>query len=210
MVVNKEYGQLGQDAWILEKTNYKKNGFFVEIGAYDGKNLSNTYVLEKEYNWSGICAECNPETIPQLINNRSCAIETRALMHRNNLNVPFYSHPDPTLSMVFLHESYEQGSTKEIVHAQHIVKTVTINKMLEEHDAPTDIDYISIDTEGTELFITTVFDFAKYNVKYWTIEINNEEPYYTDALNYIRRFFYYHGYESEMRQWDLFVWKQYD
>ena len=202
----KSYSQLGQDDWILEKTNYKKNGFFVEIGAHDGKCLSNTYVLENEYGWSGICAECNPETIPDLINNRNCSIEIRALMHRNNLNVPFYSHEDPTLSMVFMDGYMKNPNTKEILYPQHIVKTVTINTMLEEHNAPTDIDYISIDTEGTELFIATIFDFVKYNVKYWTIEVNDNQI----VADYLKTFFYCHGYETEQREWELFIWKQYD
>ena len=162
--MNKEYSQLGQDTWILEKTNSKKNGFFVEIGAHDGKHLSNTYILEKEHNWSGICAECNPETIPQLMNNRNCSIETRALIHRNNLNVPFYSNKSPTLSQVFLYAEVRSTDTDEIINPQHVVKTVDINTMLRDHNAPIDIDYISIDTEGTELFIAPVFDFVKYNV----------------------------------------------
>ena len=41
--------QLGQDEWILEQTQNKKGGYFVEIGANDGKYISNTYLLEKEY-----------------------------------------------------------------------------------------------------------------------------------------------------------------
>ena len=131
-------------------------------------------------------------------------------MHRNNLNVPFYSPKDPTLAQVIMTDGHYDEKTGEKIRPQHIVKTVDINTMLEEHNAPTEIDYISVDTEGTELFIVTVFDFAKYNVKYWTIEINEEEPYQTEAIKYLRRFFYYHGYESEMRKWDLFVWKQYD
>ncbi len=205
-IMNKAMSQLGQDEWVIEQTNNKRDGYFVEIGAYDGKTLSNTYLLEKEYGWSGICAECNPETIPQLINNRSCVIETRALMHKNNLNVPFYSAEDPLLSMVFMYSSMENVATKEVLYPQHIVKTVTINEMLKAHNAPTDIDYISVDAEGMELFIVTVFDFQKYNVKYWTVEVQDN----TENAAYLRQFFYYHGYESEVRDWDLFVWREDD
>jgi len=62
----KYYSQLGQDKWVLEKLDYKENGFFIEIGAYDGITLSNTYSLEKDFGWDGICVECNPEIIPLL------------------------------------------------------------------------------------------------------------------------------------------------
>ena len=51
------YGQLKQDLECLEYFKNKKDGFFVDIGAGNGKDLSNTYLLEKNYNWKGICVE---------------------------------------------------------------------------------------------------------------------------------------------------------
>ncbi len=44
------YSQLGQDLEVLKFYNEKKDGFFIEIGASDGIELSNTYLLEKMYN----------------------------------------------------------------------------------------------------------------------------------------------------------------
>ena len=45
------YSQIGQDLEVLKFYNFKENGFFIEIGASDGISLSNTYLLEKNFNW---------------------------------------------------------------------------------------------------------------------------------------------------------------
>ena len=60
--------QLGQDRFVLEQTKYKQNGVFVDIGCERPKTISNTYVLESLYNWTGIgidllnCIDDNGET----------------------------------------------------------------------------------------------------------------------------------------------------
>ena len=48
------YGQLKQDLECLEYFKNKKDGFFVDIGAGNGKDLSNTYLLEKNFGWKGM------------------------------------------------------------------------------------------------------------------------------------------------------------
>ena len=60
--------QIGQDSFVLEQTNFKRDGIFVDIGCERPKTISNTYVLETCYNWSGIaidlldCKDSNNET----------------------------------------------------------------------------------------------------------------------------------------------------
>ena len=55
-------GQKGQDEWVIvDVFDYKTNGFFVDLAAQHAKIDSNTYVLEKDLNWSGICIEPNPK-----------------------------------------------------------------------------------------------------------------------------------------------------
>ncbi|MEL6721375.1 MAG: hypothetical protein AAFP82_21930 [Bacteroidota bacterium] len=49
--------QLKQDLFVLSQLNFKKEGYFVEFGATDGVQLSNTYLLEKSFAWKGILAE---------------------------------------------------------------------------------------------------------------------------------------------------------
>jgi hypothetical protein len=53
-------GQAGQDCFIMKVLKNKKNGYFLEIGSNDPKNINNTYILEKDYNWRGIMVEYDP------------------------------------------------------------------------------------------------------------------------------------------------------
>lgn len=46
--------QAGQDLFVLCALTGKANGTFLEIGASDGKSLSNTYLLEKSFSWRGV------------------------------------------------------------------------------------------------------------------------------------------------------------
>ena len=50
-------GQVGQDKFVLSVLNYKKNGYFIEIGSNDPIKINNTYLLEKDYKWKGIMVE---------------------------------------------------------------------------------------------------------------------------------------------------------
>ena len=55
--IKRNYSQAFQDIFVLSATNGKKNGTYLEIGGFDGKKLSNTYLLEKEFSWRGIAIE---------------------------------------------------------------------------------------------------------------------------------------------------------
>ena len=66
----RSYSQLGQDLTVLKFYNDKRDGYFIELGASDGITLSNTYLLEKEFGWKGICAEPVPVKYEALCKNR--------------------------------------------------------------------------------------------------------------------------------------------
>jgi methyltransferase FkbM-like protein len=53
---------------------------------------------------------------------------------------------------------------------------VSLNDLLRTHNAPREIDFMSVDTEGSEGDILKAFDFGKYDVKVMTVEHNFVEP----------------------------------
>ena len=84
--------QFGQDINVIENIyKHKENGYFVEVGAYDGLYMSNTYLLEYKYKWKGICVECNPIHFNNLIQNRpNC----------NNCKYAVYSEDDQIMNFI--------------------------------------------------------------------------------------------------------------
>ncbi|NKB76871.1 MAG: hypothetical protein GKR96_07430 [Gammaproteobacteria bacterium] len=52
------------------------------------------------------------------------------------------------------------------------VKTISLRDMLKKHNAPKTIDYLSIDTEGSEYEILKAFDFEEYDIRVITCEHN--------------------------------------
>ena len=88
-LIYKSKSQLAQDIFVASMTNEKESNFFVEIGATDGVNISNTHLLEKELNWKGILVE--PASIWQkdLKSNRNCIIDKRCIYIKTGEKLPF-------------------------------------------------------------------------------------------------------------------------
>ena len=81
--------QLGQDIFALQQLKFKRNGFFVEFGATNGIDYSNTLVMEKIFGWNGIL--CEPAKIWQrnLRLNRNSFIDTNAVWKNSNSQIVF-------------------------------------------------------------------------------------------------------------------------
>jgi len=170
--------QLKQDLFVLFITNKKQKGYFVEFGACDGIELSNTLTLEKEFNWSGILSEPCIFWIDALKQNRNCVIDERAVWNEDNKSLLFnqVEHIQTLSNIDCLNPSdWANPIRNEDRNIKYEVKSVTLETMLKEHNAPNKIDYMSIDTEGSEYEIIDSFDFSKYDIKIISIEHNGTE-----------------------------------
>lgn len=65
------YSQVGQDDFVIETLNYKNGGVYVEIGAWHSTDISNTYMLEKDYGWTGVSFEIDPNRSAEFNLNRT-------------------------------------------------------------------------------------------------------------------------------------------
>lgn len=191
--------QLGQDIWVLERTNFKRGGFFVEFGATDGVALSNTLLLETDFAWTGLLAEPNPQFLAALRKNRNATISDACIGPVTGEKVRFI------LADVFggmaKHSDGDNHAARRKAYSDAgdviDVETISLDDFLTRHDAPHGIDYISVDTEGSEYEILSTFPFEKWDVRCWTIE-HNFSPI-RDRIYMLMRA---HGYERVEAKWD--------
>jgi FkbM family methyltransferase len=161
-----------QDLFVLFLTKSKRGGYFIEFGATDGVTLSNTYLLENKYGWSGIVAEPAKCWQDDLKRNRKCSIDNRCVWSSTGSQLEFTETSNPLLSTASILSNCDMHSLSRIDGKKYIVETVSLNDLLEFHGAPHDIDYLSIDTEGSELLILSKFNFSLYNINIITVEHN--------------------------------------
>ena len=164
--------QLHQDIFVLFATKFKKNGFFVEFGATNGVDLSNTYLLEKSYGWKGILAEPAKVWHDDLSKNRDVNIDFSCVWKVSNDIVHFNMADTAEYSTINEFSGSDHHNKKRENGITYDVETISLNDLLKKHDAPKQIDYLSIDTEGSEFEILNNFDFSEYDISVITCEHN--------------------------------------
>jgi FkbM family methyltransferase len=191
--------QLAQDLLALSFSNFSESGYFVEIGACDGVAYSNTHLLEKNFHWRGLLAEPGKVWHKNLINNRSCSIDTRAVASISKKMVMFTETTDPTLSTYEHLTDLDHMSKYRFSEKSYEVATVSLNDLLSTHNAPSNINFLSIDTEGSELDILSTFDFKKYSVDFISVEHN-----FTINQIHIVNLLKSNGYVQVLKKYSIF------
>ena len=173
----KSYSQYNQDLEVINYYKMKKNGYYVDIGAFDGVNLSNTYLLEKQYDWKGICIEPLRHRYEELVKNRPNSVcINKACYSLTNLMISFSiaNNFDMLSGISDCIDSFhvvEVNANKTVIR----VKTIKLNDVLQQNNAPSFIEYLSLDTEGSEYEILKAFNFSKYTFGIIHVEHNYVE-----------------------------------
>lgn len=177
--MEKTYSQDGQDLFIKNVFRNKKNGYFLEIGGGDGLWISNTLLLEEDFNWTGVLVEPT-HAYKKLVKNRpNCICVNKCV-----------SDKFETLTLVEIHDKGQsqinsKKAAENLLLTQVTNKTVSdiktfnskwgeakkayeidavpLESILDEANAPKHIDYFSLDVEGHEETVLLNFPFEKYS-----------------------------------------------
>lgn len=164
-------GQLLQDLWVLTETKEKRDGYFVEFGATNGTTMSNTLLLERRYDWTGIVAEPNPTYHERLHQTRKCNISTKCVHSETGAAVEFLCAERSMMSRMAIAETGDELDD-DAVAERVMVETITLDDLLDSFDAPDTIDFLSVDTEGSEYDILSAFDFSRRRINLMAVEHN--------------------------------------
>jgi len=187
-------GQLMQELWVQMELGEIREGYFVEFGATNGITMSNSHMLEKVYDWSGIVAEPNPVFHARLGRERGCHISHKCVFSRSGEQVAFLCTEKGMFSrMKEINPDDHNEDRMRQAPEEITVETISLDDLLDAYDAPDTVDYMSVDTEGSELEILQAFDFGRRFVRTFTVEHNFTPMRHAihdllTAKGYVRRF----------------------
>ena len=157
------YSYEGQDQWVLETLGFKTNGIFIDLGAGDGITGSNTYALEKDYGWTGVCAEDHPERFSVLQNNRS-SVNYNNHICRGLTTTTLVDEEGKEIL-----DGSQTGYTATCISLQQIIANEGLNNSL--------IDYISVNVGGNELKALQTIDFSNTQIVLISVQHNKYQRY---------------------------------
>jgi len=162
--------QFRQDIFVLNELGFKKNGYFVEFGATNGVDISNTHLLEKHFGYTGILSEPNPKQLGDIRSQRTSIVDVSCVWKETGKTLKFVEKGD--LSTLEGFSELDMHGKKRRGRPTFDVQTISLNDLCEKYNAPAQIDYLSIDTEGSELEILSHHNFDAYTFKVITVEHN--------------------------------------
>ena len=204
------YSQDKQDEF-LEFNIFKgyKNGFFVDVGAHDGKTINNTLYFEENNNWTGINIEPIKDVYLNLVKNREKCLNINCAIDEKDGNANFIFNKGYTEMISGLESCYDPrhyyrlflennmyGSNTEIIQ----IDTRKLSTIFEETNTK-HVNYLSIDVEGAEFSVIKSIDFDKVFIDVIGFE-NNYNDNSIPIIEYLEK----HGFlQINIQSMDIFM-----
>jgi FkbM family methyltransferase len=172
--------QIHQDSWVIQMCGGRRDGHFIEIGSTNGVDINNTYMLETAFGWRGACVEPNPTFYEKLAENRKVKTFNRAVFSENGKLMEFIPVGELGSLVEFANVDMFYGNRKKFLEDRKdveqsgkiIVETISPTELLLQSDMPPMIEYLSLDTEGSEWEILKSFDLNIFKFGLISVEHN--------------------------------------
>lgn len=156
---------------IVNLFDHKKDLFFIDVGAHNGINSSNSLVLEEGYNWKGMCFEPNRLLYNKLIKSRKCECHNLGIssFDKEMMFVEIDGLCDALSGFIdFFTQEHKLRIERELKGNEHqlkkvIVKSKPLQTILNDKNI-FHVDYLSIDAECADFEVIKSVDFSKTHI----------------------------------------------
>jgi len=179
------YSQDGEDLILWSFLKYRKNGFYIDIGAHHPKRLSNTYKFYKN-GWRGINIDPTPGSMRLFEKLRPLDTNIEIGISDNPGKIEFYMFNEPALNSfdrdLSLSRDNPSGSNVQIIETRE-VKVCTLDSIIESYvpSSISEIDFLTIDVEGYDFRVIKSINLEKY--KPYIIAVEITELKLDDVIN---------------------------
>ncbi|WP_369061292.1 FkbM family methyltransferase [Caulobacter sp. 73W] len=175
------YSQLGEDAIVhhllIHKVRKLEGGFYVDVGAYHPRSLSNTKFLNI-LGWRGLNIDASEAAIAAFQQERPNDINVCSGVALEDGELAYYKFGGVAAANTLSRETAERWQQEQ---GWTLTETVMIpvrplNAILNEHlPAGQEIDYMNVDIEGLDNAVIETFDFDKFRPKIISIELHGAD-----------------------------------
>lgn len=202
-----DYSQAAQSIFVDQVLKGKQNGFYIECGAANGEEGSDTLFFERERKWTGLLVEPHPGAYIEMLHKHRKA---------HSLNACVSPGERPRVQVLRAARGYLSGLEGEVdelyrgtdfakydfYQGDIPVQCFPLAAILDSMDIQ-EVDYLSLDVEGSEIGILRTIPFELFRINVVSVEFRAQGPKYDHQersmvrLNEIRSIFMNTGLYEE-------------
>ncbi len=199
------YAQEGEALILNRFFDFRKEGFFVDIGAHHPKRFSNTYSFYK-LGWRGVNIDPTPGVKEIFDEVRPEDISLSVAVSNVDGRQDFYMFSEPALNTFSpqMAQDYQHQGCKLI--EVRSIETRRLATLLDQYHIDRPIDFMSIDVEDHELPVLQSNDWTRFRPKVLLVEILNFDMKHPDASP-VHNFILNEGYELFAKTFNTVFYK---
>jgi len=187
------YSQVGGSQFVDDLLKQRRNGFFVECGAYTGEELSDTLFFEAKRNWTGILIEAHPDYHRKILRkNRNAMVLRACLSASRRPGLQKFKLAGWGSGVSALNRNLYAAACKV---PETDVQCFSLNSIMAAIGV-NHIDFMVLDVEGSELPVLQTIDWTKLSIDVFNIEYTDVDR--VKKLNLLRKFFNQTGKYKEV------------
>ena len=162
----------GQDAMLLKCFEFKRNGYYVDIGSGEGDRNNHTYLMDVHFDWKGLCVD----PYPLNMKDRKCKIH-RGVVYHSNTEVEFVC-----AGLQSGIRSYGEDREGDVVFR----RASRTEDVLTKANAPSYVDVLCVSVGGAELSVLRGLDFSTRRFETVMVHTGNREDHFYNTTCFMR------------------------